>query len=114
MRTWEQLREEVLHDDAEGAAAYIRLAIQENDAPALAYAVSNVFAARGGLSGLDLTADEIKAALNALVATVGSAGDRQGLLALKAATEAFITARAPRQSTRRANKATGKRVTVRA
>ena len=63
---------------------------------------------------MDLTADEIKAALNALVDTVASAGDRQGLLALKAATEAFITARAPRQSTSRAPKAKGKRATVRA
>jgi hypothetical protein len=114
MRTWEQLREEVLHENAEGAAAYIRLAIQENDAPALASAVSNVFAARGGLSGLDLTADEIKAALNALVDTVVSAGDVQGLLALKAATEAFITARTPRQRTSRAPKTKGKRATVRA
>jgi DNA-binding phage protein len=109
MRTWEQLREEVLRDDAEGAAAYIRLALEENDGPSFLQAVSNVYTARGTLKGLDLTADELKAALNALVAAVVPT-DVEGTFALKEALEAFITARAARQT----RKTAGKRAVARA
>ncbi len=59
MRTWEEVRQESLKNDAEESAAYLRAAIEENDARFLFQAVSNVFAARGTLKGLGLTKTEL-------------------------------------------------------
>lgn len=67
MRTWEQLRKEVLRDEAT-AAAYIRLALEENDLPALVQALRNVHAARGTLKGLGLRAAELQRVLDLLIA----------------------------------------------
>jgi DNA-binding phage protein len=68
MRTWEQLRKEVLRDDSAAAAAYIRLALEENDLPALMQALRNVHAARGTLKGLGLRAAELQRVLDLLIA----------------------------------------------
>lgn len=67
MRTWEQLRKEVLRDEAT-AAAYIRLALEENDLPALVRALRNVHAVRGTLKGLGLRAAELQRVLDLLIA----------------------------------------------
>lgn len=68
MRIWEQLREEVLRDDATAAAAYIRLALEENELPALVQALRSVHAARGTLKGLGLRAAELQRVLDLLIA----------------------------------------------
>jgi hypothetical protein len=59
MRTWDEARQESLKNDAEEAAAYLRLALAEKDDPLSLQAVYNVFAARGTLKGLGLTKAEL-------------------------------------------------------
>ncbi len=67
MRTWDQLRDEVLREDTAGAAAYIRLALKENNQRELFQAVRNVFAARGTLKGLGLTKAELATLTDAVL-----------------------------------------------
>lgn len=66
MRTWPEVLKERLGADAGEAAEYLRATLQEGDAQMLALAVRNVQEARGSLTGLELSQEELMAMVQVL------------------------------------------------